>query len=100
MQVFAVLELRADASKDELTRVIEEEELYLWREVVSDRVRSVWSLRERLGGIALLEVKDPEEAQAVISAMPAVRSGLVAFTLEPVGPFRGWEVLFKSGVKS
>ena len=98
MQVFAILELLQEASKEALNGLIEEEESYLWREVASDRVRNVWALRDRLGGIALLEVENAEQARTIISAMPAVRAGLVSFTLTPVGPFRGWEVLFKPGV--
>lgn len=57
-----------------------------------------WALCERLGGIALLEVEDPDEAGRIISAMAAVRAGLVAVLLTPVGPFRGWKVLLKAGV--
>jgi hypothetical protein len=97
MQVFAVLEMRADASGDALRDILETEERYLWGQVVADRVRSVWSLRDRVGGIALLEVEDLEEAESLVRAMPAVMRGLVTFTLLPVAPFRGFEVLFAQG---
>jgi hypothetical protein len=96
MQVFAMMELRAGASRDDLQLIIEEEERHLWGEVVADRVRSVWAMRGRVGGVALLEVSDVEEAKRVVEEMPAVRAGLVAFTLMPVAPFRGFEVLFRT----
>jgi hypothetical protein len=79
MQVFAVLELRANASKEELNRLIEEEELYLWQEVVSDRGGSVWSQRDSVRRDRSTGSQRSDEARANISAMPAVRSGVDRF---------------------
>ena len=72
MQVFAVLEMRADASADPLRDILETEERYLWGQVVADRVRSVWSLQDRVGGVALLEVEIPKRQRAW--CVPCLRS--------------------------
>lgn len=53
------------------------------------------SLQEQVGGVVLIEVDTMTEARDFLESLPAIAAGLVEFELLPIGPFLGFEYLFK-----
>jgi muconolactone delta-isomerase len=70
------------------------EAMRAWELYQQGKIREMYFRADRAEAILVLECENIQEAQSVISSLPLVKNGLIAFELIPLAPYPGFARLF------
>ncbi len=93
MKVLA-LETELQALPPEAKDLLHEEARVLWELSMEGIVRESYFRADRHEAVLMLEVLDPDQAQAFLGRLPLVRDGFIRFDLLPLVPYDGFARLF------
>ncbi len=86
MQVLAISNVTADATRDKIKGVGAAEIKHTVESYLDGSIRSHWYRADRPGVVFILESADVDEARRVLDKHPLVAAGLVNFDLFPLKP--------------
>jgi muconolactone delta-isomerase len=73
---------------------LEAEATMVWELYQAGVFRELYFRQDRSEAVLVLECADAEEASQVLSTLPLVKEGLIAFDLIPLRPYPGFSRLF------
>ncbi len=66
----------------------------VWELFQSGAVREIYFSKDHRRAVLMLECADGDEANRILSTMPLVKEGLIAFDIIPLVPYPGFARLF------
>lgn len=69
-----------------------------WRLLKDGVIRDIYFRQDRMGVAIIAEADSVEEARLALAKFPLAEVGLIDWEIIPLGPFTGWEALFKPSV--
>jgi hypothetical protein len=72
-----------------------DEARHAWQLYKSGIVREIHFRQDRPGVAILVESDSVDAAKQVLREFPLAKAGLIDWEIIPLGPFLGWEALFK-----
>lgn len=89
------MEIEAEgASPEEYQPHLRQEARRVWELYQSGVIRELYFRADRSEAVLMLECRDVEEAQQVLSSLPLVQAGLIRFETIPLVPYPGFARLF------
>jgi len=82
-------------SDDQFTPHRHAEARRAWELYKGGILRELYFRQDRPEAVLILECRDISEASQVLSTLPLVKNGLIAFELIPLAPYPGFERLFQ-----
>jgi muconolactone delta-isomerase len=98
MKVLALEVPRPDIPGSALAPFLKEEASRVWELHQKGVVREIYFRADRNDAVLILEARDADEAQRILSTLPLVREHLIAFEIVPLVPYSGFERLFRDRV--
>lgn len=96
MQFLAILRLKPDVNKDQLTPLYKPEAAKAWEMMAAGFLRSVHFIKGPLGAVLMFEAGDEKEVEAHVGQLPLVKAGAVTVEILPLVPYTGSALLFAS----
>jgi hypothetical protein len=73
---------------------LQAETVKVWELYQAGIFRELYFRQDRTEAVLVLECRDVEEANEVLSTLPLVQAGLITFDLIPLNPYPGFARLF------
>jgi muconolactone delta-isomerase len=74
--------------------LLKEEAMRAWEFHQTGIIREMYFRQDRNEAVLILECNTVEEARSVLSTLPLVKAGLIAFEIIPLIPYNGFARLF------
>lgn len=84
-----VVATRADKPAEEFAPHMEAESKMALGMFAEDFVREIYSRKDGMGAVLVLEAASEDEVNARLGELPLVKAGLLSFDVYAVGPYRG-----------
>jgi hypothetical protein len=68
----------------------------VWELYKSDKIREIYFRGDMNSAVIILECKDVEEAEEILSSLPFIKNELIYFDIIPLKPYPGFERLFNN----
>lgn len=94
MKILALEQELPGATAEKFQQYAKAEARAAWELHQSGRIRELYFRADRNEAVLVLECASTEEAQQVLSTLPFVREGLIAFKIVPLKAYPGFERLF------
>ena len=98
MKIIAIEKEIKKAQPEQSRSLLKSEALKVWELVQESIIREIYFREDRSEAVLMLECRDIEEAEKVLSQLPLVREGLITFDLIPLQPYPGFSRLFDSDI--
>ncbi len=99
MKILALEKEMPGVSGDAFQPHLKPEAEAVWALYQADVIREIYFRQAWRGAVLILECRDAAEADQVLSQLPLVRAGLIAFEVIPLVPYPGFSRLFGGGVE-
>ena len=83
------------ATSEAFQKFAQEEALKVWDLHQAGPIRELYFQADTSSAVLVLECASAEDARKILSALPFVRAGLIAFDLVPLRAYPGFARLFK-----
>jgi hypothetical protein len=94
MKIFAFERELPEATKELFALHAKEEARTVWELYQAGVIRELYFHAEQHTAVLVLECASTEEAGGILSGLPYVGQGLIAFDLVPLAPYPGFARLF------
>ena len=94
MKILAIEKQVPGTTADDFRPYLASEAGMLWELYQSGAVREFYFRQDQNTAVLVLECANVEQAQSVLSTLPLVREGLIAFDVIPLRPYAGFARLF------
>lgn len=96
MKIIALETDLPDVSENAFTEeLLQKEAGKAWELYQSGVIREIYFRADKEAAVIILECKDSNEAESVISTLPLVQQKLIKFEIIPLAPYPGFERLFR-----
>lgn len=96
MKIIALETGLPDVSENAFTEeLLRKEARKAWELYQSGIIREIYFRADKEAAVIILECKDANEAESIISSLPLVQQKLIKFEIIPLAPYPGFERLFK-----
>jgi muconolactone delta-isomerase len=94
MKILALENELPGVSPEAFQPLLKAEAMRIWELQQSGRLRETYFRSDRSAAVLVLECKDVDEAQKLLSTLPLVTAGLITFDIIPLAPYNGLARLF------
>ncbi|MCU7246899.1 superoxide dismutase [Pseudomonas koreensis] len=84
-----------DANHEQFSAHLLDEVVHAWKLYKGEFIRDIYFRKDRPGVAIIAECDSMEEARQVLLDFPLAKFGFIDWDIIPLGPFLGWENLFK-----
>lgn len=99
MKILALEEEMPGVTAEAFQPHLKDEAAAVWGLYQADVLREIYFRQAWRGAVLILECRDAAEAHEVLSKLPLVRAGLIAFDVIPLIPYPGFSRLFVDGAE-
>ena len=96
MKVLALENEIKGALKEDFKKHSKAEALQVWNLYKSEKIREIYFRGDQDSALIILECKNVEEAEEILSSLPFVKNKLIYFDIIPLRSYPGFERLFKN----
>ena len=94
MKILAIEKEYDRINAEDFKKYSGEEALKVWQLYKSDKIREIYFRSDENSAVIMLECKDVDEAEEILSGLPFVKNKLIQFDIIPLKPYPGFERLF------
>lgn len=94
MKILALERELPQASAADFAPLLKSEALRAWELLQSGSIREIYFRQDQHSAVIMLECADLVQAQSILSTLPLVSAGLIAFDLIPLVAYPGFSRLF------
>jgi muconolactone delta-isomerase len=94
MKILAIEQARPGATAEAFIPHLKAEAARAWEFYQAGILREIYFRQDRPDAVLMLECRDVDEANEILSSLPLVKAGLIAFDLIPLCPYPGFARLF------
>jgi hypothetical protein len=95
MKILAIEKEIKGTTAEDFKPHLDAEALMVWNYYKKGVIREIYFRADKKSAVLIIECKNVEKAEEVLSTLPLVRKNLVSFEIIPLVPYPGFERLFK-----
>ncbi len=95
MKILAIEKEIEGITAEDFKPFLEAEALKVWDLYKKGIIREIYFRGNETSAVLILECENFEKAKEILSSLPLVEKGLIAFEIIPLVPYPGFERLFK-----
>lgn len=95
MKILAIEKEIEGITAEDFKPFLEAEALKVWDYYKRGTIREIYFRGDETSAVLILECENLETAKEILSSLPLVEKGLIAFEIIPLVPYPGFERLFK-----
>ena len=94
MKILAIEVETEGVRSEQYQPFLKTEAAHIWQLYQSGVIREVYFRADRSEAVLMLECRDVNDAQQILSPLPLVQAGLIRFEIIPLLPYPGFARLF------